>query len=114
MFPELSHEQIATVARELGATHVIDTRRDGVTDRIREITGSGVDYVVETSGSQRLYRLAVRLIEDGNAYVDSLNDEEIRRYRGTVTEPGRGAWSLRFAWQDKHPPLILQRVRWRS
>ena len=50
------------LARELGATHVIDTRRDGVTDRIREITGSGVDYVVESSGNQRLYRLAVVLL----------------------------------------------------
>ncbi len=38
---------------------------------------------------ERLYRLAVRLIEDGNAYVDSLDEEEIRRHRGTVTEPGR-------------------------
>ena len=38
---------------------------------------------------ERLYRYAVKLIEDGNAYVDSLSDEEIREYRGTVTEPGR-------------------------
>ncbi len=37
----------------------------------------------------QLYRFAVRLIEDGKAYVDSLSDEEIRTYRGTVTEPGR-------------------------
>jgi len=38
---------------------------------------------------EQLYDLAVRLIRDGKAYVDSLNEEEIRRYRGTVTEPGR-------------------------
>jgi glutaminyl-tRNA synthetase len=38
---------------------------------------------------ERLYELAVRLIRDGNAYVDSLSEEEIRQYRGTVTEPGR-------------------------
>ncbi|MGH7541996.1 MAG: glutamine--tRNA ligase/YqeY domain fusion protein, partial [Gemmatimonadota bacterium] len=36
-----------------------------------------------------LYRLAAELIEDGLAYVDSLSEEEIRAYRGTVTEPGR-------------------------
>ena len=36
-----------------------------------------------------LYDLAVRLIRDGKAYVDSLDEEEIRRHRGTVTEPGR-------------------------
>src|SRR5512145_2881799 len=38
---------------------------------------------------ERLYELAVRLVGDGKAYVDSLTEEEIRRYRGTVTEPGR-------------------------
>ena len=37
----------------------------------------------------QLYNYAVQLIEAGKAYVDSLNDEEIRAYRGTVTEPGR-------------------------
>ncbi|MEW6720186.1 MAG: glutamine--tRNA ligase/YqeY domain fusion protein [Thermodesulfobacteriota bacterium] len=38
---------------------------------------------------ERLYDLAVRLIRDGKAYVDSLDEEEIRNYRGTITEPGR-------------------------
>ncbi|HSM00067.1 MAG TPA: glutamine--tRNA ligase/YqeY domain fusion protein [Candidatus Limnocylindria bacterium] len=37
---------------------------------------------------EQLYEFAVRLIRDGKAYVDSLNEEEIRKYRGTVTEPG--------------------------
>ncbi|KPJ96990.1 MAG: glutamine--tRNA ligase [Gemmatimonas sp. SG8_28] len=37
----------------------------------------------------QLYAFAVQLIRDGKAYVDSLSEEEIRRYRGTVTEPGR-------------------------
>ena len=32
---------------------------------------------------------AVRLIESGNAYVCSLRPEEIRAWRGTLTEPGR-------------------------
>jgi glutaminyl-tRNA synthetase len=38
---------------------------------------------------EKLYDLAVRLIKDDQAYVDSLSEEEIRDYRGTVTEPGR-------------------------
>ena len=38
---------------------------------------------------ERLYTFAVRLIEEGKAYVDSLSEEEIQDYRGTVTEPGR-------------------------
>jgi glutaminyl-tRNA synthetase len=31
----------------------------------------------------------VQLIKEGKAYIDSLNEEEIREYRGTVTEAGR-------------------------
>jgi len=38
---------------------------------------------------EQLYEFALRLIRDGKAYVDSLDEEEIRRHRGTVTEPGR-------------------------
>ena len=38
---------------------------------------------------ERLYRYAIELIEAGLAYVDSSTEEEIREYRGTVTEPGR-------------------------
>jgi len=37
----------------------------------------------------KFYAYAVKLVEDGKAYVDSLNEEQIREYRGTVTEPGR-------------------------
>ncbi len=36
-----------------------------------------------------LYGFAVRLVEKGEAYVDDLSAEEIRAYRGTLTEPGR-------------------------
>ena len=37
----------------------------------------------------RLYEFAKKLIRDGKAYVCSLNEEQLREYRGTVTEPGR-------------------------
>ncbi len=37
----------------------------------------------------RLHEAATGLIEKGVAYVDSLSAEEIRAYRGTLTEPGR-------------------------
>ena len=36
-----------------------------------------------------LYNYAVELIKMGKAYVDSLDEETMREYRGTVTEPGR-------------------------
>jgi len=38
---------------------------------------------------QQLYDYAVILIKEGKAYVDSLNAEEIREYRGTLTQPGK-------------------------
>jgi glutaminyl-tRNA synthetase len=38
---------------------------------------------------EQFYQFAVQLIKEGRAYVDSLNEEEIRQYRGTITEAGR-------------------------
>lgn len=37
----------------------------------------------------QLYQWAIDLIQKGLAYVDDLSQEEIRAYRGTLTEPGR-------------------------
>ncbi len=39
----------------------------------------------------QLFESAERLIEKGKAYVDSLSAEEIRAYRGTLTEPGKNS-----------------------
>jgi glutaminyl-tRNA synthetase len=38
---------------------------------------------------EQLYQYAEKLIQLGKAYVCSLNEEEIRKYRGTLTEPGK-------------------------
>jgi glutaminyl-tRNA synthetase len=40
---------------------------------------------------ERLYQFAVHLIRKRLAYVDSLNADEIRAHRGTLTEPGRNS-----------------------
>ncbi len=40
---------------------------------------------------QQLYEWAVQLIKAGKAYVDDLSPEEIREYRGTLTEPGKNS-----------------------
>jgi len=37
----------------------------------------------------QLYEWALKLIEAGKAYVDDLSADEIRQYRGTLTEPGK-------------------------
>ena len=44
----------------------------------------------------QLYAWAVQLVEAGKAYVDDLSAEEIRAYRGTLTEPGRNS-----PWRDR-------------
>ena len=38
---------------------------------------------------EQLYQWAEQLVRDGKAYVDSLTADEMREYRGTLTEPGR-------------------------
>ncbi|MEJ1298822.1 MAG: glutamine--tRNA ligase/YqeY domain fusion protein [Candidatus Sedimenticola sp. (ex Thyasira tokunagai)] len=38
---------------------------------------------------EKLYDFGVELIESGKAYVCDLNAEQVREYRGTLTEPGR-------------------------
>jgi glutaminyl-tRNA synthetase len=39
----------------------------------------------------QLYRFAAQLIKSGKAYVCDLSSDEIREYRGTLTEPGRNS-----------------------
>jgi len=45
---------------------------------------------------EQLYDWAVHLIRQGLAYVDDLSAEEMRTYRGTLTEPGRAS-----PWRDR-------------
>jgi glutaminyl-tRNA synthetase len=40
---------------------------------------------------ERLYEWAEHLVRQGDAYVDDLAPEEMRAYRGTLTEPGRNS-----------------------
>jgi glutaminyl-tRNA synthetase len=64
-------------------------------DSIREdVAWLGFHWAAELYASdyfERLYGFAVTLIEKGLAYVDSLTADEIRAYRGTLTEPGRNS-----------------------
>jgi glutaminyl-tRNA synthetase len=62
-------------------------------DSIKEDVGwLGFAWSAELYASdyfERLYQFAVELIRRGRAYVDSLDADEIRAYRGTLTTPGR-------------------------
>lgn len=40
---------------------------------------------------EQMYDYAVQLVEQGDAYVDDLTAEQIRAYRGTLTQPGKNS-----------------------
>jgi aryl-alcohol dehydrogenase len=67
------------LALELGASHTIDGRAGDILSRIAGITGSGVDYVVETTGVAEMEELA----------VEALNRQGTAAFVATAT--GRGA-----------------------
>ena len=47
------------------------------------------DVLFASNYFPQMYEAAIRLIKNGKAYVDDLSAEEIRQYRGTLTEPGK-------------------------
>jgi aryl-alcohol dehydrogenase len=69
------------LARESGATHVIDNRRQNVARRIAEITGDGVNYVVETTGIPEMHRLAVDVLNP-NGIAALLTEQNGRVFPG--------------------------------
>ncbi len=64
-------------------------------DAIREdVAWLGFAWSAELYASdyfEQLYQFAVELIKQGKAYVDSLSADEVRAYRGTLTEPGKNS-----------------------
>jgi len=62
---------------------------------MRDVKWLGFDWKVaerQTYASDyfdKFYEYAIMLIKDGKAYVESLSPEEMREYRGSLTQPGR-------------------------
>jgi glutaminyl-tRNA synthetase len=57
----------------------------------------------------QLYEWAIKLIRAGKAYVDDLSADEIRKYRGTLTEPGKDSpYRDRSMEENLH---LLERMR---
>src|SRR5690606_25071259 len=58
---------------------------------------------------EKMYEYAIKLIKKGKAYVDDLSPEEIREYRGTLTEPGKESpWRNRSVEENLD---LFQRMR---
>lgn len=49
------------------------------------------DVLYASDYFEQLYGFALELIEQGKAYVDDLSADEIREYRGSLTEPGKNS-----------------------
>jgi len=63
---------------------------DSIMDNVRWLGFDWEDRVFYASDYfGQLYAWAVQLIEGGKAYVCDLTAEEVRKYRGTLTEPGK-------------------------
>jgi glutaminyl-tRNA synthetase len=74
-------------------TNPIKEEEEYVQSIIQDIHWLGFDWgdrlYYASDYFQQLNDWAVQLIKDGKAYVDDLTADEIREYRGTLTEPGK-------------------------
>ena len=74
-------------------TNPVKEEQEYVDAQIEDIHWLGFDWgdrlFYASDYFDQLYQWAIQLIRDGLAYVDDLSAEEIREYRGTLTEPGR-------------------------
>ncbi len=79
---------------------------------MRDVQWLGFEWTALCHASdyfEQLYNYAIQLIEQGYAYVDSLSAEQIRLYRGTLTEAGKDS-------PDRNRPIaenldLFQRMR---
>ena len=76
-------------------TNPLKEEQEFVDSIIEDIRWLGADWgerqFFSSDYFETKYTFALRLIEAGRAYVCDLSPEEIREYRGTLTEPGRAS-----------------------
>jgi glutaminyl-tRNA synthetase len=74
-------------------TNPVKEEQEYIDSIIRDIRWLGFDWedrlYYASDYFEQMYEYALQLVEAGKAYVDELSAEEIRNYRGTLTEPGR-------------------------
>jgi len=77
----------------LDDTNPVKETQEYVDQIMRDIRWLGFDWGEKLFHAsdyfEQLYTWAQQLIRDGKAYVDDLTPDEMRAYRGTLTEPGR-------------------------
>jgi len=74
-------------------TNPIKEEKEYIDSIIEDVRWLGFDWedrlYYASDYFEQMYEYAVQLVRTGKAYVDDLSAEEIRDYRGTLTEPGR-------------------------
>jgi glutaminyl-tRNA synthetase len=74
-------------------TNPVKEEQEYIDAIIRDIHWLGYDWddrlYYASSYFEQMYRYALQLVEAGKAYVDDLTADQIREYRGTLTEPGK-------------------------
>lgn len=91
------------LAKELGATHVINSRREDVAGTIEKITGKGIDYTVETSGDEEMYELSLKLLNPGGTAA------LLTGVSGPAAMPG-GRKALSIIQGDSNPHTFIPRM----
>ena len=76
-------------------TNPTKEREEFVNSIVADVEWLGADFRGEvlyaSNYFDQMYEAAVKLIKKGKAYVCELTPEEIREYRGTLTEPGKNS-----------------------
>ena len=91
--PELAKEYNGQFNMRFDDTNPTKEKEEFVDSIKRDVEWLGAKWhgdVLFASGYfDQMYEAAVRLIKKGKAYVCDLTPEQIREYRGTLTEPGK-------------------------
>jgi glutaminyl-tRNA synthetase len=91
----VAEEYAGTCFLRFDDTNPVREHQDFADAIMRDVRWLGFDWGDKLTHASdyfpALYEYAVSLIRRGHAYIDSLTAEEIREYRGTLTEPGRNS-----------------------
>ncbi|MFT4191712.1 MAG: NAD(P)-dependent alcohol dehydrogenase [Comamonas sp.] len=99
------HDSRLALARELGATHVINGGRGDAKDAILAITGYGVDFALDTTGSARIVRQAVEsLAPRGTCGIVGASSQEVALDLTQLMSAGR---SVRGIVEGESTPDVL-------
>ncbi len=74
-------------------TNPVKEEEEYIESIIRDVNWLGFDWedrlFYASDYFERMYELAEQLVMDGKAYVCDMNADQIREYRGTLTQPGK-------------------------